>query len=233
MDKSELTFFLENLSYDFEKIKEQFRDLSSFNDKLGKELLSLRKENLSLRYEFNSLKSTLKKGFGVQTQSRGSLDKQTEKTTFGIDFKALNNNFLGISTGNQGVQTDRQTNNQTDKQEEKTSFSIKTTSEEALDSLNLARRELRLKFKKLTPQELKIFCAIYQLEEEKGVVSYKDLSLKTNLSESSIRDYSRRLTIKGIPIIKEKHNNKEVVLKISSSLKKLASLETIISLKSS
>ncbi|MDP3966465.1 MAG: hypothetical protein Q8Q04_02960, partial [archaeon] len=120
--------------------------------------------------------------------------------------------------------TDRQTDRQTDK---KPSF------EEVLGvlgSLDNLKKEVRLKFKKLTPQELLIFSAIYQLEEEKGFCDYKALSLRANLTESSVRDYVRRLILKGIPIEKSKENNKEVHLYVSKNLKKVASLDTILKL---
>jgi hypothetical protein len=145
-----------------------------------------------------------------------------------------------ISKGNDGVQTDRQTNQQTDKQIEKglfissktskvTSDSFKTASE-LLESLDSLKKEIRLKFKRLTEQELITFSTIYQIEEERGFCDYKSLSGSLKISESSVRDYVRRLLLKEIPIEKSKVNNKEVHLFISPNLKKIASLSTILRL---
>ena len=76
-----------------------------------------------------------------------------------------------------------------------------------------------------------IFSLIYQLEEEKGHTDYKTLSEKLKLTESSIRDYVQRLIKKGIPVEKTKINNKNIQLKISRNLKKIASLSTIMQLR--
>ena len=76
-----------------------------------------------------------------------------------------------------------------------------------------------------------VFSTIYQLEEQNIEPNYKGLALKLGLSESSIRDYVQRMINKGIPIKKHKINNKKLVLSISSDLKKIASLSTIIKLR--
>ena len=80
-------------------------------------------------------------------------------------------------------------------------------------------------------QELLVFSALYQIDEEKGYADYKSIAIKTNLTESSIRDYIRRLINKDIPLTKEKINNKTIKLSISDSLKRVATLSTIIKLR--
>ena len=148
--------------------------------------------------------------------------------------KARNTN---ISTGNEGVPTDRQTNQQTDRQTENPLFLQKSTirtmndSLEVLNSLDNIRKEIRLKFKSLTDQEILIFSAIYQMEDETGFADYKSLSQKLNLTESSIRDYVGKLIKKGIPVDKNKLNNKIVCLNISKNLKNAVSLQTILALR--
>ena len=158
-----------------------------------------------------------------------------------------------FSTGNEGVPTDRQTDQQTDRHLEnnpKTPIfpsnlipnpSFKSTSkltpnpiEDAaniLDSLDALKKEIRIKFKQLTDQEVLVFSTLYQLEEEQGQVDYKTLATKLNLTESSIRDYIGRLLKKGIPVEKKKINNKQIQLSISPQLKKVASLSTILQLR--
>ncbi len=76
-----------------------------------------------------------------------------------------------------------------------------------------------------------IFSMIYQLEEEKGAPDYKTIAIKLKLTESSIRDYVGRLIKKGIPVEKEKINNKTIQLKISNNLKKIVNLPTIMQLR--
>ena len=51
------------------------------------------------------------------------------------------------------------------------------------------------------------------------------------MTESSIRDYIARLINKGIPVEKTKINNKTIQLKVADSLKKAASLATILKLR--
>ena len=158
-------------------------------------------------------------------------------------FKPLKDHFYGTSIGNEGVPADRQTNQQTDNQH---IFTLKNPSNEhpasspnviedaavILDSLDTLKKEIRLKFKKLTEQEISVFSALYQLDEEQGFADYKILSQKLNLTESSIRDYISRIITKGIPLEKHRINNKTIHLKISSSLKKVATLSTILQLRS-
>ena len=100
-----------------------------------------------------------------------------------------------------------------------------------LDSLDSIKKEIRLKFKRLTPQEMTVFSTIYQMEEETEQVDYKILAKKLSLTESSVRDYIGRLIKKGIPVEKKRINNKTILLSVSSNLKKITSLSTIIQLR--
>lgn len=102
---------------------------------------------------------------------------------------------------------------------------------EVLDKLNDLKFETTTQFKNLTSQEMLVFITIYTLEEEGNNVDYSLLSDHLKLSESSIRDYVQRMVRKNIPIIKEKVNNKKIILKISPDLKKLASLNTLLELR--
>ena len=159
-------------------------------------------------------------------------------------FSEVDKGKQDFSTGNEGVPTDRQTDRQTDNNEQnkhlftkkfiKKQFTFKNPIEDAakaLDSLDSLKKEIRLKFKQLTDQEVLIFSTLYQIEEEQGPVNYKTLSVKLNLTESSIRDYIGRLLQKGIPIEKKRLNNKKILLSVSQNLKKIASLQTILSLR--
>jgi biotin operon repressor len=77
-----------------------------------------------------------------------------------------------------------------------------------------------------------VFSTLYALEEQNiSEITYKTLSDKLVLSESSIRDYTNKLIKKGVPIDKTRQNNKIIVLKISKDLKNIASLATINSLR--
>lgn len=161
-----------------------------------------------------------------------------------------------ISTGNRGVQTDRQTNQQTDRQtgnykyqtaselqstNPPQKFALNKTSEdpitriekvaEVINSLDALKKDLRKQFKLLTSQEMLVFSTIYQLTDQAFDVDYSLLSKKTNLSESSIRDYVQKIIKKEIPLEKTRENNKHILLTIPPEFKRMASLETISTLR--
>ncbi len=102
---------------------------------------------------------------------------------------------------------------------------------EILESLDNIKKEIRKKFKSITKQEMVVFSTIYTLEEQRAEVDYSLVAAKLGLSQSSIRDYVQKIMNKGIPIEKEKLNNKKILLHISPELKKLASLDTILRLR--
>jgi len=221
--------------------------------KIKLDIFNINKELTTLRLELNQLKNyflTLTKQLQTTKipQKSTSTHKQLNSTHPAISTHSSTHNFplqppnsqnLTISTGNQGVstdrQTDRQTNRQTQNQTKIQEIQQKTTPqtppEEILSQLDSLKKETRLKFKRLTNQEMLVFSTIYQLEQEGKQATYKTLSNKLGLSESSIRDYIKRMITKDIPILKEKINNKKIILHVADSLKKLATLDTLISLR--
>ncbi len=164
-----------------------------------------------------------------------------------LPLKPLKSQNNEISTGNEGVPTDRQTDRQTDNSTRNEGVKVRLIEEnlinnqsntlpkvsEVLDSLDTIKRDLKQKFKKLTNQELVVFLSIYKLEEESFLVDYALLSQKLSLTESSVRDYVQRLIKKGLPITKTKENNKKIILSISSDFKKITSFEALSQLKES
>ncbi len=182
----------------------------------------------------------------TSTQGGQKQTLSTHSSTHQHPFKPLRTQNLGISTRNEGVSTDRQTDRQTNRHTPissgKHNFNTETGISEQpqdsidnavkiLDSLDGIKKEIRIKFKKLTDQELLVFSTLYQLDEEDGYSDYKTLAKKLNLTESSIRDYIGRLIKKGIPVEKKRISNKYVRLKVSDNLKKIASLPTILQLR--
>lgn len=148
---------------------------------------------------------------------------------------SLKSPFSVLSTGNRGVPTNRQTNRQSNQQtDSQDSMDDKTQFDnipELINSLDALKQEVRIKFKKLTEQEMLVFSTIYQLQEQGSLVDYPLLAQIMKLSESSIRDYTHKIIKKGIPLEKYKENNKKVFLKVSENLKKIASLSTITRLR--
>jgi DNA-binding MarR family transcriptional regulator len=163
----------------------------------------------------------------------------TDTPTLPHEIGGLKASFKPVSTGNEGVPTDKPTDTPTDQQtfQHMNLSSIKSRTDsldnvsEILASLDSLKREVRFKFKRLTPQEMQVFSLLYTLEDQGVIVDYKTLADSLKLTQSSIRDYILKLQKKGIPLTKEKLNNKRILLHISPDLKKIASLQTIIKLR--
>jgi len=170
------------------------------------------------------------------TQNSQKPTTPTHNPTHNLPFNPPKAQISSISTGNGGVPTDRQTDKQTDNptqnppQNQQKQPNVEDVTR-ILDSLDTIKKEIRLKFRRLTDQEMLIFSTIYQIEQENGFSDYKTIAEKIKLTESSVRDYVGRLIKKGIPIIKNKINNKTIHLQVSDNLKKIASLSTIIQLR--
>ncbi|MDO8508349.1 MAG: hypothetical protein Q7S27_01550 [Nanoarchaeota archaeon] len=158
-------------------------------------------------------------------------DRQTDRQTDNKHLKEQLNEPLSSNNSLETKPFDRQTNEQPTKNiQEKDNKSLESVSQ-VLESLDHIRKDVRQKFRRLTMQEMAVFSTIYQLEEDGFTVDYSLLSQKLSLTESSIRDYIQRLAKKGIPLIKNKENNKKILVSISQELKKIASLATIIQLR--
>ena len=227
-------------------IKEAFQKVKQDMDSFKEELSFLRKGLTETRESMVEMCEIIKKLSQKQEISteKQDLDTSTHRTlipatsthpsTHNSSLKPLKPNNLSISTGNEGASTDRQTDRQTDKSTENLPENNQNSIDNAaemLDSLDSIKKEIRLKFKRITDQELSVFSTIYQLEEEQGNANYKGISERLNLTESSIRDYVQRLIKKGIPVEKKRINNKNITLNVSQNLKKIASLSTILQLR--
>ena len=227
---------MDNIKEAFQKVKQDIEILKEESSSLREGLKETREkiiEMCDILNKFNK-KLLLIEQDSFSTQESLLSTNSTNPSTDPQEIKGLKAKNIGISTGNKGVPTDKQTNRQTDNF---ASFTPKISSPnyldplEILNSLDSLKKELRLKFKRLTEQEILVFSTIYQLEEERGSADYKSISSKINLSESSVRDYVQRIIRKGISINKKRINNKIIHLSIDSSLKKIASLSTILTLR--
>lgn len=211
-----------------------------------KEDMNVLKEALfTLKDEFDLLKIEVYKPTNQQTNTflPEEIPQQTNKPTPVKDTPTDNINLYGlygkninISTGNRGVPTNKPTNKPTNQHpiisDGNTLSDDFKKANIILESLDGLKKEIRLKFKRLTPQEMAVFSTIYSLEEQNHPeITYKLLAELLKLSEASIRDYTNKIISKGIPLQKTKENNKKVLLHISLDLKKVATLDTILSLR--
>jgi len=219
----------------FQKIKQEINNLNNEVKQLKNQINQI---NQQIRHEFvQKIPLNIEeKNQTIPTQIPFNNTCISNRQTHNEPFKAFKSQKKPFSTGNEGVPTDRQTDQQTAKYLENNKLpEISDDFEKArkiLDSLDNIKKEIRLKFKQLTPQEMLIFSTLYTLEEKNiGKIDYKHLADNLNLSESSIRDYIIKLIKKGIPIQKTRQNNKKITLSISENLKKTATLSTIIQLR--
>lgn len=228
----------------FDKIKQDILLLKEQLNSITIQLNNLTTENLSLK---NSLINSQTNPTHLPTQQDPLISTPTHLPTheFDLEYSKIQNNDLSMR--NRGVPTDkptdRQTNQQTDNLNIESSYNPSISNNfkesnsferasEILGTLDSIKKEIRLKFKRLTPQEMLIFTTLYSLEEQDiGDITYKVISQHLRLSESSVRDYITKLKSKGIPIQKNRLNNKQISLKISSDLKKITNLPTIIRLR--
>ena len=239
-----------NIKDAFQRAKQDINFLKDNILDLHKELNEIQTSLLLIMKELGELKEIRQTDRQTDTSTHNSTDKlynTTDKysnttdntlknpiTTDILPFKPLKQLNMVSSIGNNGVSTDRQTDRQTDQHTQNKPEIGKNTLDNAveiLSSLDDLKKEVRLKFKRLTEQEILVFSTIYQFDEEVGYSDYKSLSQRLNLTESSIRDYVGRLIKKGIPIEKNKINNKQIQLNISANLKKIATLNTILQLR--
>ena len=237
---------MNNLRYEFSELKEL---IISIQDELNtQKLYNITQNNPHLFQTNPNTPNFTNQTHNTTVQHKNTTDTitSTDTSTVPQEIGGLKAPNLDISTGNEGVSTDRQTLRQTDnytqnppKNTENNQFlppnNIETNisdAHEILDSLDQIKRQIRLQFKRVTTQEMLVFSTIYQLEEQNSEkVTYNNLALKLGLSQSSIRDYVQRIISKGIPIKKQKINNRQIILSISKDLRRIASLSTIIKLR--
>ncbi len=229
----------------FGRIKEEINELRGELSVLYSEMRSVRAELAEIKEASSTYIPT--QTTPVSTTLNTQSDTPTHIPTQNVPIEPQKTQNQQFSSGNGGVPTDRQTHEQTgistniiDNQAQmpdliKDSNTYETEFEYAnkiIDSLDEVRKQIRCKFKQLTPQEWTVFSLLYSLEEQGlGEITYKTLAQHLKLSESSIRDYVNRLLIKGIPIEKTRLNNKTILLSISDNLKKIVTLPTLMQLR--
>mgnify|MGYP001609578405 FL=1 len=208
--------------------------------KVKQDMTSLQEQINYLSQQIEELKRTLQ----TPTHPAENPTLQHIIPTHNLPLQALKSSKTPFSTGNQGVPTNKPTNQQTNQHIGNEGVSAlnfhensqKPTQEisknkqnideiskikhisDILASLDELKKEVRVKFKRLTEQEMAVFSAIYQLEEQNIDVDYQLLSQQLKLSEISIRDYIRKIIKKGIPIEKIKHDNNKLTISINEYL---------------
>jgi len=245
----------ESISRSFKKIKEEMLFLYNHMIELREQLNQVNSNLLALNNELKNQKILSKTPKKEPNTYPAHIQQKAQNPADNPYYNKDISPISTISTGNRGVPTDSQqivnrhpTHKIEEKQEEEYEKIISTTTQESsvdkssvsdikeikIDNLSVIleklKKDLKQKFKNLTNQEILVFSIIYTLNEELSEVSYKDIALKANLTEGSIRDYVSRLEHKGIPLIKEKKNNKLILIKIPDELKNLTTLDNLTKL---
>jgi hypothetical protein len=246
---------IETLSFNIQELNNQILRLDDEIEKLKINFIEdKKKEDINRRLNAQNIQNNPQNQEIISPTHLNEVPTDNNIPTDNTLFKALKDQILGLSIGNGGVPTDRQTHQQTDKYIENIQNTNWRKEKEVpkmivapnyvvakedsfdkaikvLNNLDIIKKEIRLKFKRLTEQEFKVFSVLYDLEEKGLLVDYKLLSERLSLTESSIRDYVGKLINKGIPVLKEKINNKQIILHISKDLKEITPLETIARLR--
>jgi hypothetical protein len=219
-----------------EAVKDSFKKIKSEMRYLASEIFSIKSQIQEL-YDLISQISILNSpnNAGSNQSSTSATDsQQTEENpaqnTYYKQDLSLN---YDSSIGNGGVPADRQQTVSRQIIEEKALEKVPKNADESQNISHLIdglKNDLKQKFRSLTKQEFLIFSLIYSLTEEHGEANYKELALRSKLTESSVRDYLSRLEHKGIPLIKEKKNNKLVVIRVPKELRDIAALDSLVKL---
>jgi len=221
------------------QIKEAFRKVKKEMDFLRQEINKINKNLIKFSHDLYEIsqkigqinqKTQIKASTHPSTDLRHSFDTSTDNSPF----KTLKSPNYGFSIGNEGVSTlGQQTGNRhsTHNIQEKEDENTIERASEIIHSLNGLKQEIKDKFNSLTDQEFLVFSTLYQTELEGQQPNYNLLAQKLNVTESTIRDYISRIIRKGVPVEKKKLNNKRIVISISESLKKIATLPSLIQLR--
>ena len=102
---------------------------------------------------------------------------------------------------------------------------------ELTELVNTLKNDLKTRFRTLTKQEFHIFSMLFTVDKTQKSVTYRDPALKLSLSESSVRDYIQKIIKKGIPIEKEKINNKVTILKIPEEIRNISTLDNLLRIR--
>ncbi len=208
-------------------------------DPIKEAFIKIKEEILLLKNEIKYINERINDIQTIPTHNQSKTHQHTNTPTHlksipthNQPIQPLYNNNTPISMGNEGVPTHTPTHTPTHQQLEKDVNLDFKKANSIIESLDIIKKEIRLKFKRLTPQEMLVFSTIYTLENENyKEITYKVVAIQLKLSESSIRDYINKLIIKGVPIKKTRRNNKTIILNISKDLKNIATLATIQSLR--
>jgi len=187
------------IKQEIDELKEAFASLKNDLRAIKSQIITQKSTNLSAKFLGTQL--------GTQKAKTPKSSELTHRTPFSI--------------GNRGASALRQ--------QIGTQLGTQNSSKMLQENVERLKKALKDTFKQLTRQEFQIFSLLYQLEDElKRPVTYNDLASRSKLTPNSLRDYISKLIIKKVPIIKERLNNRQILLKIAPELRNIETLENLM-----
>ena len=208
---------------DSEKIRLSF-------EKVRKDMAFLSEEIMAIRREIEEIKANFRHESSIGNDGVPA-DRQTDRPA-SSRFPGLIDERFSIAPE---IPAHNPADNPADVQQTDTkiqqSSTYSSTSAQLTDLVNSLKTDLKKRFLSLTKQEFLVFSVLFTVEKSQNQATYRDIALKTGLTESSIRDYIQKIIKKGIPIAKEKVNNKVTILKIPLEIRNLATLDNLMRIR--
>ena len=174
---------------------------SDFKERIKNSFLKAKEDINSLKNEIKELKEIiLRKEEENSLLRKKELDKMAENLYRGL----LDKNIEEVSSGNEGVATNKQTNKHATLTQQITDIEV-----------------LKEKYRAITKQKLRVYLAIYNIEDEKKPATYRTLSKYLKLSEEAVRVYIFKMLAMDVPLEKHRVNNKLIVFKIPQYVRSL------------
>jgi len=215
---------------DSEKIRASFEKVKKDMDFLTEQIIMLKSE----LEEIKRIKTNFRQESSIGNEGVPT-DRQTDTPTSNRFSSLVDERFSPVFQ----TPTDTPTHTPTDvrqsdtkiRQSDTYSDTPKYAEKSITEIVNSLKNDLKTRFKSLTNQEFHIFSVLFTVDKTQKTASYRDLADKTGLSESSIREHIQKIIKKGIPITKEKLNNKIIVLKIPEEIRNLATLDNLLRIR--
>ena len=183
----------------------------NFEEKVKKSFLKVKEDINNLEDQIKDIKEILRLQQEQIELISQKIDKISQISTKETDFNTI---YTPSSIGNEGVCASKHASmqapvhiNTREKPKNKSDFDSIST----VDKLFLT----------LTKKEFLVFLSIYQLEDDIGNVTYGDLSKHLTVTEGCVRSHIVSLIKKGIPILRNKINNRIIILSISLEFRDL------------
>ncbi|HLD15597.1 MAG TPA: HTH domain-containing protein [Candidatus Nanoarchaeia archaeon] len=198
-----------------------------FRDSIKQAFSKVKDDILRLEAELSQNKALLESLRNELSTLRSEASKKETEANL-----ALNTPLFPMESNNQTI---KQSNNQTQKhtydkfEQEDFRQKDKIKQNNPFEELKKLNIDISKIFENLTKKEFNTFLLIYQLVEEQGSLTYKEIGQKLNISSSAVRSYISTSIQKGVPIIKKKMKDNTVVLTLDPSFLGLNLKEKLIS----